>query len=124
MAITFVSCIAFALPIRCHVRQTKIFGASLPRPVPRAAARPTRLGFRLENAPNFDLNRRVAIVFASDSSNTEPTANEKVDNSSNVGDGPPLPTILAGVVVFLLFCWAVGSIVLWLVGLIVNPPSS
>lgn len=63
-------------------------------------------------------------MFASDSSNTEPTANEKVDSSSNVGDGPPLPTILAGVVVFLLFCWAVGSIVLWLVGLIVNPPSS
>ncbi|RWW42094.1 hypothetical protein BHE74_00052379 [Ensete ventricosum] len=51
----------------------------------------------------------------------DPTAAGKADGGSDVAGGPPLPTILAGVVVvFLLLCWVVGSIAMWLVGFIVS----
>lgn len=38
--------------------------------------------------------------------------------------GPPVLTILAGLVVFSLVVWIIGSLVMWLVGLIVNGPYS
>lgn len=56
--------------------------------------------------------------------NPDADKGKATSSSSSVADGPPLATILAGVVVFLLFCWVVGSIIMWIVGLIVNAPSS
>ena len=73
------------------------------------------------------MNRGLSKVSAS-SANSPPNPNadkgKVTSSSSSVADGPPLATILAGVVVFLLFCWVVGSIIMWIVGLIVNAPSS
>ncbi|CAA6663135.1 unnamed protein product [Spirodela intermedia] len=59
------------------------------------------------------------------SSKANPTDKEStLSGTSDSGSkgGPPLLTIIAGIVVFLLVCWVVGSIALWLVGLIVNLP--
>lgn len=67
------------------------------------------------------MKSRVPIVLSSGASNPETSSKDKDDKSSlGVADSPPLPTILAGLVVFLLVCWAVGSIAMWLIGLIVN----
>ncbi|CAN6321630.1 unnamed protein product [Urochloa humidicola] len=45
------------------------------------------------------------------------------DDSSSSPDGPPVLTILAGVIVFLVL-WVVGSIVTWVVGLIFGAAKS
>ncbi|GFP93139.1 hypothetical protein PHJA_001458200 [Phtheirospermum japonicum] len=42
--------------------------------------------------------------------------------TSDAAPGPPFLTILAGVLVFLFICWVIGSVVTWIVGLIVHPP--
>ncbi|WOL16841.1 hypothetical protein Cni_G25629 [Canna indica] len=112
---------AFApLHPRCFVNRL----ATAARLIPLATSRPSRLRLRLGNAANFYLNHRLPIVFASDSSNAEPSDKGKAESSSEASGGPPVATILAGVLVFLLFCWFVGFIVMWLVGLILNPPTS
>ncbi|KAK9122656.1 hypothetical protein Sjap_012258 [Stephania japonica] len=44
------------------------------------------------------------------------------NEGSDGGQGPPLLTILAGFLVFFFILWVIVSIVMWLVGLIVNVP--
>ncbi|MQM20704.1 hypothetical protein Taro_053728 [Colocasia esculenta] len=70
-------------------------------------------------AADLHLKRRIATIA---SSNGDSSKNDSNITSST--GGPPLLTILAGVLVFLLVSWVVGSIVLWLIGLIVNAPPS
>lgn len=80
------------------------------------------LFFRLGNVRNSHRLRGLRIVSASNTNPSEQDApTEKGDGGAQ---GPPFLTILAGVVVFLLICWVVGSIVMWLIGLIVNVRSS
>ncbi|KAG1355267.1 hypothetical protein COCNU_07G013790 [Cocos nucifera] len=77
----------------------------------------------LGTAVSLLVKRRVPIVLSSGASNLETISKGKADeSSSDVADSPPLLTILAGLVVFLLVCWVVGSIAMWLIGLIVNVP--
>ncbi|KAF3666639.1 putative cytokinin hydroxylase-like [Capsicum annuum] len=45
-------------------------------------------------------------------------------DKSNDASGPPLATILAGVLVFCAVCWVIGSIAMWLISLITNVPPS
>ncbi|CAN1176383.1 hypothetical protein LINPERHAP2_LOCUS32504 [Linum perenne] len=59
-------------------------------------------------------------------SSTSGGGEEKVKkpiSTTNVSEGPPLPTILAGAVVFFGFCWVLFTIGSWLFYLIVTPPS-
>ncbi|KAG9442502.1 hypothetical protein H6P81_018356 [Aristolochia fimbriata] len=65
--------------------------------------------------------RRLPIVFASDAKSPE-EEQEAIKKSESSGQGPPFLTILAAIVVLLLIVWVVGSILLWLIGLIVNVP--
>ncbi|KAK7323899.1 hypothetical protein VNO77_27401 [Canavalia gladiata] len=77
-------------------------------------------GFR-----RLQANQRLLTAFASNpNSAVEKSPNEgsNVNETSNVAEGPPLLTILAGVFVFFLFCWIIGSIIMWLISLIVNVP--
>lgn len=46
------------------------------------------------------------------------------DDGSSSPDGPPVLTILAGVTVFLLVLWVVGSVVTWIVGLVFGAAKS
>ncbi|XP_042455361.1 uncharacterized protein LOC122040055 [Zingiber officinale] len=83
-----------------------------PRPIPLTP----RLAFRLGNVANFHAKHRIPLIFSLDNSNGEATTKTNTN-------GPPFLTILAGLLIFLLICWLVGSIVMWLVGLITNQPS-
>ncbi|CAN6481520.1 unnamed protein product [Victoria cruziana] len=53
----------------------------------------------------------ATVVFAS---GTDP------QSEGDLTDGPPISTILAGLVVFLLFLWLMGSLVLWILRLFVG----
>ncbi|CAD6201734.1 unnamed protein product [Miscanthus lutarioriparius] len=46
------------------------------------------------------------------------------DDGSSSPDGPPVLTIVAGVIVFLLVLWVIGSIVTWIVGLVFGAAKS
>ncbi|KAL7126051.1 hypothetical protein ABFS83_14G159400 [Erythranthe nasuta] len=82
--------------------------------------RRAHLNFRFQNEGRVQVKNRWAAVFAS---NTNPSDESKTsDEAAAAAPGPPLLTILAGLVVFLIICWFVGSIAMWLIGLIVNPP--
>ncbi|KAK1303303.1 hypothetical protein QJS10_CPB11g02189 [Acorus calamus] len=76
---------------------------------------------RFPSATKFQLKlkRRVLTAFASEANSPNgETIKAKTDNSATgASDGPPLLTILAGVVVLLLVCWVIGSIIMWLVEL-------
>ena len=78
--------------------------------------------FRFGNALKLHKNRRSQGFASETNLNTEPPKASKSNSSGS--NNPPLATILAGIVVFLLFLWLVGSIALWIVGLIVNVPKS
>ncbi|XP_039113891.1 uncharacterized protein LOC120249448 [Dioscorea cayenensis subsp. rotundata] len=81
--------------------------------------------FRLVDKIALQSKNRVPIVYASNTNSPNPDSGKgKGDNSSSSSDGPPLLTILAGVLVFLIVCWVIGSVVMWLVSLIVNVPPS
>ncbi|KAL3815027.1 hypothetical protein ACJIZ3_016295 [Penstemon smallii] len=62
------------------------------------------------------IKRKWSRVFAS---NTNPPEGS---DEAKTAQGPPFLTILAGLVVFLVMFWIIGSIVTWLIGLIVHPP--
>lgn len=66
--------------------------------------------------------QRLSTVFASNSTTSGgDSLQEKSDTkASDASQGPPFLTILAGFVVFVLVCWTVGSIIMWLIGLIVQ----
>ncbi|CAN6296678.1 unnamed protein product [Urochloa humidicola] len=61
------------------------------------------------NPISFCKKQNKQALFAKQSSSS--------DDSSSSPDGPPVLTILAGVIVFLLVLWVIGSIVTWVVGL-------
>ncbi|KAK1552234.1 hypothetical protein Q3G72_012905 [Acer saccharum] len=42
------------------------------------------------------------------------------DKTSDAPQGPPFLTILAGLLVFVLVCWILGSTIIWLTGLFVK----
>ncbi|XP_038972444.1 uncharacterized protein LOC103704958 [Phoenix dactylifera] len=122
MATMFSISTTFALGPRRPGGFRSEFPATAPLRSP-ATARPIGLGFRLGNAVSLPVKRRVPVVLSLGASNPETTSKDKADKSSSgVAGGPPLLTILAGLFVFLLVCWVVGSIAMWLVGLIVNVP--
>eukprot|EP00262_Sarcandra_glabra_P001718 TRINITY_DN11854_c0_g2_i1.p1 TRINITY_DN11854_c0_g2~~TRINITY_DN11854_c0_g2_i1.p1 ORF type:complete len:141 (-),score=9.39 TRINITY_DN11854_c0_g2_i1:85-465(-) len=83
--------------------------------------------FRLGHAVRLNTRPGLAIVFALNAKSSEqdsPKENvEDGEAETGEGQGPPLLTILAGFIVFLLVCLAVGSIISWLISLIVNVPS-
>ena len=65
----------------------------------------------------WQLRKMLAVKFSStDSQESDSGLNpeSKVDDD---GINPPVLTIIAGIVVFILFAWVLGSIVLSIVGL-------
>ncbi|KAK6120775.1 hypothetical protein DH2020_045479 [Rehmannia glutinosa] len=77
------------------------------------------LNLRLRNEIIVQVKKRLCPVFASNSNASEGSDDTK---TSDAAPGPPFLTILAGLVVFLVICWIIGSIATWLIGLIVHPP--
>uniref|UniRef100_A0A2P2QRI0 Uncharacterized protein n=1 Tax=Rhizophora mucronata TaxID=61149 RepID=A0A2P2QRI0_RHIMU len=65
------------------------------------------------------MGQRILTAFAS---NSNPSGGSERITKSDGAQGPPFLTIVAGFLVFLLVCWALGSIVTWLYGLIVKVP--
>ncbi|OMO77618.1 hypothetical protein COLO4_25062 [Corchorus olitorius] len=82
------------------------------------------LRLRLNNSAKFETRLKLFVRFASNS-NPSSEAKDEEDISTKAsaegqGQGPPFLTILAGFLVFLLFCWILGSILMWLIGVIVK----
>ncbi|KAL7083511.1 hypothetical protein ACP275_14G167800 [Erythranthe tilingii] len=84
--------------------------------------RRAHLNFRFQNEGRVQVKNRWAPVLASNTNPSEESNDSKTSDEAAAAPGPPLLTILAGLVVFLIICWFVGSIAMWLIGLIVNPP--
>ncbi|KAI7729156.1 hypothetical protein M8C21_019659 [Ambrosia artemisiifolia] len=73
--------------------------------------------FRFKNAPGPLIGKRLPSLHAANKPSGE--SNEAVTNvDTSTAQGPPFLTILAGIVVFALVIWVVGSIVSWLIGLL------
>ncbi|MCE3216849.1 hypothetical protein HAX54_008492 [Datura stramonium] len=87
---------------------------------PRRDAFLRYFNFRFNNDVSVHLRQRLLPISTS-SSNSNPSGGS---DKSNDASGPPLATILAGVLVFCVVCWIVGSIVMWLISLITNVPAS
>ncbi|KAL2536752.1 uncharacterized protein Fot_18143 [Forsythia ovata] len=79
----------------------------------------THLNFRFKIEGRLHARPRLHPVFAS---NTPPPEGSNETKSADAAQGPPFLTILAGFLVFGFICWIVGSIVMWIIGLIVYPP--
>ncbi|KAH6813038.1 hypothetical protein C2S51_022056 [Perilla frutescens var. frutescens] len=77
------------------------------------------LNLRFEKELKVQVKKRWSPVSAS---NTNPSKKSDDTKSSDDASGPPLLTILAGLVVFLFVCWILGSVVMWIIGLILRPP--
>ncbi|KAF7138211.1 hypothetical protein RHSIM_Rhsim07G0049900 [Rhododendron simsii] len=98
-------------------------GANLPPTPPNLS----NLISRFKNAARLQVRQSSFVVFAS---NTNPPDQGPLKGKSDGAatsdgrQGPPFLTILAGVVVFLIVFWIIGSIVTWLLSLIFNLPSS
>ncbi|OIW11722.1 hypothetical protein TanjilG_20206 [Lupinus angustifolius] len=81
--------------------------------------------FRCKSSGRLQINHRPLIVSAI---NPNSTGGKPLNEGSDVKEtrdaaqGPPLLTILAGLFVFFLVCWTTGSIIMWLISLIVNAP--
>ncbi|KAL0308840.1 UNVERIFIED_CONTAM: hypothetical protein Sradi_5826300 [Sesamum radiatum] len=58
-------------------------------------------------------------LYASNTNHSEGSDNTK---TSDTTQGPPFLTILASLVVFLIICWLIGSVLMWLIGLVIHPP--
>ncbi|XP_004488461.1 uncharacterized protein [Cicer arietinum] len=81
--------------------------------------------FRCISSRRLQTNQKLLTVSATNpNTGGEKSANEGSDvkETSNASQGPPLLTILAGIFVFFLVCWVIGSIGMWLISLIVNVP--
>ncbi|KAJ0037579.1 hypothetical protein Pint_24116 [Pistacia integerrima] len=82
---------------------------------------PFTFNFRFKNTVGLQIRQRSFSPFAS---NSNPSGGDSLQQkpdetkTTDAGQGPPFLTILAGLLVFLFICWMVGSLVLWLVGLI------
>ncbi|THG01828.1 hypothetical protein TEA_006174 [Camellia sinensis var. sinensis] len=82
---------------------------------------------RFKNAVRLQVRQSLFSVFASNAnpSDQDPLTEKSGGIKTNdAGQGPPLPTILAGLVVFFLIFWIIGSILTWLISLIVRFPPS
>ncbi|XP_058723140.1 uncharacterized protein LOC131594954 [Vicia villosa] len=78
---------------------------------------------RCIGARRLQINQKKLSVSAVNSNSSDGKAsNENVKESSNVSKGPPLLTILFGLLVFYIAVRVIGFIVMWLVSLIVNVP--
>jgi len=74
----------------------------------------------------LQINQKLLTVSATNpNSGGGKSSNEGSDvtETGNPSQGPPLLTILAGLFVFFLVGWVIGSVVVWLLSLIVNVPS-
>ncbi|XP_054813046.1 uncharacterized protein LOC129313727 [Prosopis cineraria] len=81
---------------------------------------------RFDGLTGSQISQKQVIVSATNSSSgsgNRKTSNEEGGKLSSGAEGPPLLTILAGALVFLFFCWLIGSILTWLISLIVNVAS-
>lgn len=86
----------------------------------RPNAPPTYSNFRLKNSVTLKLGRKLLPTCASKANPAEGSDGKK----GKAAQGPPFLTILAGFLVFLVLCWIIGSILLWLIGLFVRAPPS
>ncbi|KAL6981610.1 hypothetical protein U1Q18_023237, partial [Sarracenia purpurea var. burkii] len=80
-----------------------------------------------KNVVRLQLRQSSLAVFASNADTSDQDSLvEKSDGikSGNAGQGPPLLTILAGLLVFFLIFWIIGSIVIWLISLVGSLPPS
>ncbi|EAY88370.1 hypothetical protein OsI_09827 [Oryza sativa Indica Group] len=98
--------------------------------VPPRAARVVLRGFRLP-----DPAARKFLCFEDsiglqtehqkpDSTSTGAKQNSSSDDNSSSTDGPPVLTILAGIIVFLLVLWVIGSLFTWISGLVFGAAKS
>ncbi|KAL0927272.1 hypothetical protein M5K25_001435 [Dendrobium thyrsiflorum] len=104
-----------ALPNRVEALHLQYFAWLSP-------SRPVR---RLADVTGLQLKKFGVPKLPASGSNTpnSNTSKEGTRSSGSSGSDPPLLTILAGLVVFLLVLWVLGSLFMWLVGLILHPPS-
>lgn len=79
-----------------------------------------KFSLRFKNNVRLLLKQRLHPVYASNGS----SEGSEVTKSSEVAKGPPILTILAGLLVFLAVFWVIGSFVTWLISLIFQMPSS
>lgn len=63
------------------------------------------------------LRKLLAVKFSSTDSQESAAGLNRESEVDDKGRNPPVLTIIAGIVVFLLFSWVLGSIVLFIVGL-------
>ncbi|KAK3169134.1 hypothetical protein Dsin_000021 [Dipteronia sinensis] len=80
---------------------------------------------RFKNTARLQIRQRLFTALASNSNPSGAegdSAQDKSDESksSDAPQGPPFLTILAGLLVFFLVCWIVGSTIIWLTGLFVK----
>ncbi|KAA8520300.1 hypothetical protein F0562_014556 [Nyssa sinensis] len=119
----FQSIVGFRRP----TRRADIPAITVLQPGASAPPTPTPSNFRFKNAIRLQVKQRLLAVFAS---NTNPSDGESPKEKYNgikteaAEGGPPFLTILAGILIFLVICWIIGSILLWLIGLIVHSPPS
>ncbi|KAI3824657.1 hypothetical protein L1987_06124 [Smallanthus sonchifolius] len=75
---------------------------------------------RFKNAPGLLIGERLPSLQALNKPSGDSKGNTEAVTNGDTGtaQGPPFLTILAGIVVFGLLLWAVGSIVSWLIGLL------
>ncbi|GKU88697.1 hypothetical protein SLEP1_g2927 [Rubroshorea leprosula] len=78
---------------------------------------------RFEN--KVGLERRPRLFATRSNPRAGDFATQKSDgNAIEAGhsgeEGPPFLTILAGFIVFLLVCWILASVVMWVIGLIIR----
>ncbi|CAI9293070.1 unnamed protein product [Lactuca saligna] len=75
--------------------------------------------FRFKNGAKLVTKRKLPLLHASNKSSEEPIGKTEAITSNDIGSaqGPPFLTILAGIVVFALLLWVVGSLVSWVFGL-------
>ncbi|PON81160.1 hypothetical protein TorRG33x02_230440 [Trema orientale] len=103
-----------------------------PNGVPRSPPKLTQdlslnsLGFRIKGALSRQAGQNRFVAYASNSNPSgQDSIQEKSDGKeSDAAQGPPFLTILAGLLVFFVVFWIIGSIVIWLISLIANLPPS
>lgn len=83
---------------------------------------------RIKGELGWQTGQRVFVAYASNSNPSDgDSIEEKSDGNTSdaaAAQGPPFLTILAGFLLFFLVIWIVGSIITWLIGLIVNLAST
>ncbi|KAL8555532.1 hypothetical protein ACS0TY_003368 [Phlomoides rotata] len=86
---------------------------------PRPHISKTHLHLRFGREVTVQVKNRWSPVFAS---NSHPSDGSNEKSVSDAYSGPPLLTIVAGMIVFLFLGWVIVSIMTWLIALIFNPP--